>query len=158
MQQLNHIVKNRRVEMGKNNQIPASKSAEDLATRNTVWNQLTGRFPHKAIDWVKTVPWSGPTSIPLTDIDTDDIDSWAASHDPEGLAKEQRHIKDNIAHPIVLVKPQNSDKYIIVDGHHRFLAYKSLGGTSAPSWVASVPSAQGPWAETHLSQKGGDSA
>ena len=56
----------------------------------------------------------------------------------------------------MLVNEPNNEKLIIVDGHHRALAYEELG-QPAIAYVVHVTAVSGPWDEMHDSQKSGPS-
>jgi hypothetical protein len=52
----------------------------------------------------------------------------------------------------VLVNEPNNNKLIVVDGHHRLLAYEKLG-QPAMAYIASVGTITGPWSTMHSSQR-----
>jgi len=131
------------------------KSADTIATREQVYRQLSRRFPAAAVDWVRSVPWSGPVKLSTDDINSEGSDSWQASHDPKGVADHIQKLRDGTSRPVVLVQVP-SGRLDLVDGHHRFLAAKSEG-KPLQAFIGVVPRDTGPWSETHLSQKGGDS-
>lgn len=118
-----------------------------------VYNQLAVNYPAKAIEWVRGIRWIGPVEIPLDRVDTDDEDSWAASHQPDAVARFAREIKAGTGHtnPVVMVQKPGHLKAMVVDGHHRFLACRKLGWP-CKSYVGFVPEDDGPWDETHSSQ------
>lgn len=105
------------------------KGASDIGDPNPVeWRhvyaQLESNFPDDAIEWVKRARWIGPVNVPWDRIDDDDIDKWAASHQPDAVNRFARGIasgKGNTA-PSILVQEPNSNRAFIVDGHHRALA------------------------------------
>lgn len=132
------------------------RSADSLGAREHVYQQMLAKFPAKSIEWVRTVRWSGPSEVPLGDIDQEDRASWQASHNPHKVEDERQKERAGTAKPIVLVQEPGGRK-VIVDGHHRFLGAQEDGNPTILAWTASVPSADGPWAETHSSQLGGPS-
>jgi len=132
------------------------RSADAIALREQVYQQMLRKFPPDSIAWVRQVRWSGPAQVPLSDIDSTGRDSWRASHEPAGVEEHRRKEASGTARPIVLVQPPGGRK-TIVDGHHRFLGAEQNGQSAILAWTASVPAATGPWTETHSSQKGGPS-
>lgn len=96
---------------------------------DTVYLLMSKNFPPAAISWVKRAKWVGPVNIPWSGIDDDDIDSWAASHQPGHVKDFENLIRVHKGHvaPSILVQEPNSHRAFIVDGHHRALAHKNLG-------------------------------
>lgn len=94
-----------------------------------VYVQMAKNFPPDAIQWIKRARWAGPVFVPWSRVDTDDIDKWAASHQPEKVREFEELIKAHGGHvaPSVLVQEPTNSKAFIVDGHHRALARKNLG-------------------------------
>ena len=82
----------------------------------------------------KGIHWIGPINVPLDRIDTDDEESWAASHQPEAVNRFVRQIKGGIGqtHPAILVQSPGNPKAILVDGHHRFWR---TGNSAAPEGI-----------------------
>lgn len=135
-----------------------SKSADSLAARQQVYAQLSLRFPKAAIEWVKLVQWSPADMIDLDQFDTADEKSWAAYRSPDHVEQEIEQYKKGDNDPLVgVLGPGKNDQIEIIDGHHRFLARERMGKKRVEAYVAKVPSDEGPWSYTHLSQKGGDS-
>lgn len=132
-----------------------TKSADAIATREQVYQQLLAKFPAAAIAWVRGVRWSGPAYIPTSRINAEDKKQWAAAHDPNKVEADRQKIHANSAKPIVLVRGPNG-KINIVDGHHRFLAAEAED-RAVLAWLADVPADVGPWTETHSAQIGGPS-
>ena len=94
-----------------------------------VYAQMESNFPSDAIEWVKRARWIGPVNVPWSRIDDDDIDKWAASHQPgkvNSFVASMRDKNRSVA-PSILVQEPNSGKAFIVDGHHRALAHRKLG-------------------------------
>jgi hypothetical protein len=93
-----------------------------------IYDQMAKNFPPDAIEWVKRAHWLGPMNIPWARIDSDDVQSWAASHQPDKVKEFERLIQAHGGHvaPSVVIQDDDSPKAIIIDGHHRALARKNL--------------------------------
>ncbi len=93
-----------------------------------VWNQLATNYPASAIKFVRHASWTGPVNVDHHDIDYDDEDKWAASHQPSAIASFTRDIKADRQHlhPVVMYKMPGKKTLIVGDGHHRTLAYRKL--------------------------------
>lgn len=131
-----------------------------------VFAQLAEDYPKAALDWVHHVAWEGPLLVPFAQVNDSDRDSWRASHEPDRV----KHFADKISHrvhggkaplkkPAVLISPPGKDvKYLIVDGHHRFLGSEQSGATDGIwAWVGHVATHDGPWMELHDLQFSHDS-
>jgi len=138
----------------------AEKGASDIGDPNPVeWRhvyaQLEANFPDKAIEWVKRARWIGPVNVPWDRIDTDDEDKWAASHQPEAVnrfAQGIRSGKGNTA-PSILVQEPNSNRAMIVDGHHRAKARHYKLGQPVLAYVGNIdPKDREAAEQTHSSQ------
>lgn len=117
-----------------------------------VMNLMSGNFPPEALTWVDDATWTGPVDVPMSEIDFDDEDSWAAAHQSDRVA----HFKDRInagnpPHPVILVTVPGDNRKKVVDGHHRVLAYKALN-KPVPAYVGKVTNGDDSWEETHSSQ------
>jgi uncharacterized protein len=124
-----------------------------------VHNMMSEDFPDKAISWVHSAPWRGPASVKLKNIDYSNKHKWQASHpdDAERVEKFKQMIKHGAeVKPLVLVQ-KPSGKAVVVDGHHRALAYQQLGVKFADAYIAKVGKHEGPWDETHDMQRGSKS-
>lgn len=144
--------------MGKSNQIQTSVSADGLAAREQAYAQLDKRFPKSAISWVKLIRWDPATKVDLDDFDTADEQSWAAFRAPDHVQREVEQYQKGVNDPIIAVLgPGKNAKALIIDGHHRYLAREKMGKSRVEAYIGHVPSDEGPWSYTHLSQKGGDS-
>jgi hypothetical protein len=121
-----------------------------------VHDQLLDDFPEDKLDWILERDWKGPLEVPLSAIDFSNRAKWRASKEPDKVRKFAEWIKtDDHRKPIVLVRAPGSDKYEIIDGHHRALAYEFLD-EPATAYVTDVPNDDGPWTELHLAQRGGE--
>lgn len=118
-----------------------------------VYNQLEEDYPKEAIDWVPEFAWS-MKDVPLSQIDFSNSKSWQATKEPAAVAFHTIKIHEGSKKPIILVKTPSAKKYIVVDGHHRALAYKHLG-EDAKAFVTNVDEKEGPWDAMHDSQNGG---
>jgi hypothetical protein len=134
------------------------KGAADLSDPNPVEathvkNQLRANYPEKSLAWIDSATWIGPVQIPLDRIDFDDEESWAASRQAGAVRRFARQIKAGTGHtdPVVMVQEPGKTKANIVDGHHRTLAYRSLG-RPVTAYVGHVPEGDTRWEETHSSQ------
>ena len=139
----------------------ARKGASDPHDANSVeaehiFSQLAGNYPARSIAWVKArgIHWIGPIRVPLDRIDTHDEDSWAASHQPQAVSRFAREIGAGTGHtnPVVMVQSPENPKAVVIDGHHRYLAYRKLG---QPAWayVGITDRITPEMLETHSSQQ-----
>jgi 8-oxo-dGTP pyrophosphatase MutT (NUDIX family) len=93
-----------------------------------VYNMMLPNFPPDVIAWVLKTRWIGPVQVPWDRIDDDDEKSWAASHQAGAVGRFRRRIESgDDVHPSILVQRPDSERAIIVDGHHRALARRGLG-------------------------------
>jgi SPP1 gp7 family putative phage head morphogenesis protein len=117
-----------------------------------VYQQLLKNYPPDSIEWVKDATWSGPHLVPWAEVDHDDMDKWAASHQRGKVDEFKRKIEaGEHVNPAVLVVDPDGD-YIDVDGHHRALAYHELGKL-IPAWIGDIePQDRHDMEETHLDQ------
>ena len=138
---------------------PRGKGAQHVTDPNPVeWRhvfaQMESNFPPGSIEWVKRARWIGPVNIPWSRIDDDDIDKWAASHQPgkvNEFVTSMRSGNRSVA-PSILVQEPGSGKAFIVDGHHRALAHKKLG-QPVLAYVGNIaPRDRKAAMETHSSQ------
>ena len=108
---------------------PSDYSDPSPVNAEHVMNLMRSNFPEDAIGWVMRARWVGPVNLPWNRIDSDDIDSWAASHQQGAVNRFAKDIKAGTGHtnPSILIQDNDSPKAIIVDGHHRALAHKKLG-------------------------------
>ena len=133
------------------------QSPADPEITEDVYEQLREDFPRKAVSWVKAATWVGPVKVPVADIDDSSEAEWHASKESEaprveGFAKKVRDGED--VKPVVLVSEPDNPKFVIVDGHHRYLAHKRSNAPTLLAYVAKVGTADGAWSETHSQQLG----
>lgn len=137
--------------------IQTAKGASDPSDPNPVeaehvYNQLLQNYPPKAIGWVKKARWIGPIEVPLDRVDTDDTDSWAASHQPERVDHFARKLRrGKPVNPGVSVQEPGENKIKVIDGHHRYLGSEKAG-QKFRTYIGFVDSNGGPWDETHTFQ------
>ena len=135
----------------------AVKGAADPSDPNPVdsahvKNLMLDNFPPKALKWVDDARWIGPVDVALDRVDVGDVDGWAASHQPERvkhfaqLLKKGKPVK-----PGICVQEPGETKVKVIDGHHRYLAAKSLG-IPFSAYVGFVDANGGVWDETHSYQ------
>jgi 8-oxo-dGTP pyrophosphatase MutT (NUDIX family) len=127
------------------------KSATNVGAQ--VYQQLLENYPPESVEWVKQAEWSGPHGVPWKEIDHDDMDKWAASHEPDRISHFMEKIRaGKHVNPVVIVSDPDGN-YIDVDGHHRALAYHGLDKL-IPSWIGILESDGDRKAmeETHLDQ------
>lgn len=117
-----------------------------------VYEQLLENYPADALDWVKDLRWSGPETIPLDKVSFEHEEEWRATHEPGRVRKFYKKIRRGArVNPAVLIKTPGGSKLIIVDGHHRALAYRQLGKPIV-AWVGHTTKNTGPWDQLHDSQ------
>jgi hypothetical protein len=133
---------------------PHERGAEPNAgIGETVYRMLLSDYKPEDIAWVRAAQWTGPDEVPLASIDFSGRDNWNASDEPDRVQEFVDKISnEGFSKPIVLVNEPNDNKFIIVDGHHRALAYEQLG-QAAMAYVAKVGTISGPWGDMHSSQR-----
>lgn len=120
-----------------------------------VHDQLAEDYKESDIEWVLNIPWIGPMEVPLSSIDFSNKDNWNANSEDEKVKKFADKIaNEGFDKPIILVNsPSNNNKMIIVDGHHRALAY-AQNKQAALAFVGQVGQDNGPWDKLHSKQVG----
>jgi SPP1 gp7 family putative phage head morphogenesis protein len=136
---------------GKSKKTISKHAGPDDVSAQAVIDQLSPDYPPDAMSWIHGAHWSGPTSIPLSKIDFDDVDSWDASGDPAKVDAFTKKIRAGKMKPTVVVRVPGDDRYKVVDGHHRVLAYQKLG-KPVHAWVGRVGAKVGPWTTMHSKQ------
>jgi hypothetical protein len=125
----------------------AKKDSEKM-----VWKQLSKSFDEKDMGWVKNAKWSGPLEVSLDKIDFSTENTWSAKKQPELVQSKVKKIKKGKKKPIVLIDAPKNNKYFILDGHHRALAYKHLN-MPVLAFIGKVDKEKGPWDTFHNKQK-----
>lgn len=149
----------RQVDLGDNNQTPRPKptrrkaqtaaAGPDMA--GAVYDQLAEDYPPHAIEWVKRQRWTGPTRVPTNQIDYSNRHDWQASREQPKIAIFKKKIAAGKMKPMILIKKPNNPQFVVVDGHHRAIAYDELN-TPANAYITQVPSTAGPWDIMHQQQ------
>jgi 8-oxo-dGTP pyrophosphatase MutT (NUDIX family) len=127
-------------------------------TAQKVYEQLLENYPPGSIEWVLRAEWSGPRGVTWDEIDHDDMDSWAASHQPGKVGRFADKFRDGEkVKPAVLAdlptKGGPGEQLLDVDGHHRALAARDAG-VPLPAWVGKVAYADVPAVlQTHVYQR-----
>jgi hypothetical protein len=105
----------------------------------TVYAEMRQNFPPKALQWVKDVPWTR-ADVPHDQIDYDDESGWGASRQPKAVRRFAREIAAGRDHlgPVIMMRRQDGTKLVVLDGHHRTLAYRRLG-RPVPAYIGDVP-------------------
>ena len=108
---------------------PSDYSDPNPVDPEHVMNMMRSNFPEDAIQWVMRAKWIGPINIPWNRIDDDNIEGWAASHQPDAISRFAKDIRSGTGHtnPSVCIQDNDTPQAIIIDGHHRALAHKKLG-------------------------------
>jgi len=114
-------------------------------------NQLLEDYPKNSFGWIRDAQWSHPMSIPLENIDYSNEKTWRAFHEPEKVKKFEKKIKKNKFMPVILVQTPKNKKLIVIDGHHRALAFENLN-RPVVAWVGKVDKEVGPWDAFHDKQ------
>ena len=128
---------------------------------DAVASQLSDNFPPGAIKWVGQSAWQGPARIPLSEIDTRDRSEWDASRpqDRPQIEKLRRKLRRKLSRgarpkPVILIKWPGAAKWVIVDGHHRFLAAEAEGIQWVWAYTGQVADERGPWDVMAASEEG----
>ncbi len=123
--------------------------------KSMVVKQLSKDYPPNSLNWVKEIKWGGPEKIDIDDVDYSNYKNWQAHHEQKKVKKFEKKISNGKMKPIILVKTPKNKKYIIIDGHHRALAYRNLNRPLI-AWIGYTKSENGPWDEFHEKQRHSD--
>jgi uncharacterized protein len=124
----------------------------DAKEAGAVYEQLKPDYRAADLGWILAGQWTKKI-VSLDQIDFSNRKKWRASHDGtlQSYVDHRRKVGGDAVKPVILVKPAGSDKYVIVDGHHRVLAAESEG-EAVVAYVAAVQVARGPWDTLHDAQ------
>jgi hypothetical protein len=131
--------------------------ATDIAAKVTA--QLQRDYPPGALSWIATLKWTGPTRVPVTQIDrtTGTTDWKAAAADKAKLALFRTKIGAGFRKPVILIRHPGSARLFAVDGHSRVIASADLHLPVA-AYVGTATTAHGPWEQAHSRQLANDGA
>jgi phage portal protein BeeE len=119
-----------------------------VTTRATskVHGYLGKNYPESMLNWVESADWSGPKTIPLSQIDMDRRPGGRDQSKVTGIAKGIAAGDVGASAPIIVVKLRSADDgpYVVVDGYHRLLAHKRLDHTSIKAFVGELDDDEGP--------------
>ena len=121
--------------------------SEKRDTGSEVFAQIAHDYPPEAMAWMHHATWKGPVRVPLDHIEPNMkyLDKSIPAH-VQDFVKELK--KGEQPKPLLLVKIPDNDKLQLIDGHHRYLAYKELG--QAPTaFIGTVESNHGAWENMH---------
>jgi hypothetical protein len=135
----------------------ALKTSPGTSIADRVKAQLQRDYPPGALSWVDDLAWSGPTRVPLGQIDkaSGDTEWSAAAADKLKLQRFQKRIAAGWRKPVVLVRSPGSSRMFAVDGHTRILSCEALG-QPVTAWVGTAKTATGPWRKVHSRQLAND--
>jgi hypothetical protein len=140
--------------------VNVEKSAADLRDQTPVdaehiYQQLLANYEPKGIAWVRQLRWVGPVNVPLTAIDWDSENSWAAHHQRQRVARFAERIRSGgqDVNPVILVRVPGNQRDVVIDGHHRALAYRQER-RPVKAYIGFAPSdnAADPWFQAHSFQ------
>lgn len=131
------------------------RSTSNAGTSSIVYNMLLEDYDPDAIEWIKSAHIEGPMLVPLESIDFSNRAEWEASQNTDHVDDFVDEIENKgYVKPILLVNEPNDKKLIIVDGHHRSLAYRKLK-RDPMAYIATVGTVGGPWDDLHSEQHEG---
>jgi hypothetical protein len=132
--------------------MPVTEAARSIADR--IYDTLTPSFPPAAIAWIKddAAGWNGPKWVPLDQIDIHDSREWDATRpaDATRIASARRKLRKKLAggkkpKPVILIRWPGAGKWVISDGHHRFVAAQREGQEKIWAYTGRVPQEKGHW-------------
>lgn len=119
---------------------------------DAVYDQLTEDYPKKAVDWVHNVKWAGPEKVPLKNVDFEEKNTWKAEKEPDKVSLFKNRIRaaarkhEGIKPVVMIARPDKT--VMVMDGHHRALAYRELK-KPVYAWVGYPGKSKGPWDKVH---------
>ncbi len=123
--------------------------------KSKVIKQLAKDYPLNSLNWVKEIKWDGPEKVNIEDVDYSNYRNWQANHEPKKVKKFEKKISNGKMKPVILVKTPKNKKYIVIDGHHRALAYRNLD-EPLRAWIGYTKTEKGPWDTFHDKQRHSD--
>ena len=130
---------------------PSAEQRHAPSSLDAVHRQLDGDYSEAARRWIGRLQWVGPERVPLDAIDYSNMRSWRAFRNERKVREFSDRIDNDWEKPIILVRRPGVTRLMVVDGHHRALAYLRLG--RAPlAYVAHADRDEGPWDDFHDSQ------
>jgi HK97 family phage portal protein len=116
-------------------------------TASKVFMQQAEDYPVSAMAWMHHAEWKGPVEVPLSHIQPDM--KWLDKAVPDHVQDFVKRLKKGKkVKPLILVKEPGKTKLQLVDGHHRYLAYKQLN-IPAVAFIGTVDSDHGAWETMH---------
>ena len=136
---------------------PAATAREIITLLNkqssaaaAVFQQQQTDFPPSAMAWMHHASWSGPVKVPLSHIDP--TMPWMDDPDPAHVEEFVQELEQGQKlKPVILVKTPDDDKLLLIDGHHRYLAYAQLD-KPIRAFIGTVEDNHGPWEAMHTDQ------
>lgn len=117
-----------------------------------VFQQIAKDYPPSACAWMHHATWTGPVMVPLDHITP--MAKWMDGADPQHVQDfVQRRQDGKKLKPVILVKTPGSDKLLLVDGHHRYLAEFELA-EPVRAFIGTVTADHGAWETMHDHQYG----
>ena len=108
---------------------------------------LASDYPAEAIVWAHDAEWTGPVKMPESHFKPNDKEMDLV--DPNLVADFIRDLEDGKKlSPIIAVKTPGHDRPLIVDGHHRYLAYRQMQ-LPVRAMIGKVDSDHGGWEGMH---------
>lgn len=112
-----------------------------------VFEQQAQDYPPAAMAWMHHADWKGPVSVPLDHIRPQL--KWMDGADPDHVADFAKKLrKGRKVKPVLLVKTPSSQQLLLVDGHHRYLAYAELD-EPVRGYIGTVDTDHGDWEQMH---------
>lgn len=137
--------------------MPGTKRPASTSIADRVTEQLKRDYPPGGLKWVAGLAWTGPTSVPLAQIDRTrgDTDWNAAAADKAKLQSFRKRIAAGWRKPVVLIRTPGSRLLFAMDGHTRILASTPLN-VPVTAYIGTAASAHGPWEAFHSRQLASD--
>jgi hypothetical protein len=131
----------------------------DDATRlddvgDDISSELSSDYPERAMAWIAAIPWVGPMRAPIACVDYSGAAGWRASDPDEAdkVDKFAKRIASGWEKPVLLLRRPDAELLMVVDGHHRALAYQKLGKPLL-AYIGETTEQTGPWDEFHSFQR-----